>query len=67
MAHQLSELSYTYDEHSKKSVYHPIPKPAWMVGDTGDEAEVKTVRVLKSFLPAGTITKIDGSEFAYVS
>ena len=66
MAHQLSELSYTYDEHSKKSTYHPIPKPAWMAVGENTTEEIKKVRVPKSFLPAGTITKIDGSEFAYV-
>lgn len=67
MAHQLSEVAYTYDKHSKKSVYHPIPKPDWMVNKTNEDEKPKTVRVKKSFLPAGVITRVDGSEFAYVS
>lgn len=66
-AHQLSEVSYGYDKNTQKSTYHPIPKPAWMQVDGDKPPEEKKVRVRSSFLPMGTITRIDGTEHEYIS
>lgn len=57
----LSDRAWHYDQNSKTSKYHPIPKPSWMA----PRIEPKTIRIHRSFLPAGLVIRGDGTEVTY--
>ena len=59
--YRLSELAYTYDKASKQSRYQPIAKPYWMA----PPIQPPSVRIHRSFLPAGVGIRGDGSETTY--
>ena len=54
-ARALSDLAYSYDKHTKKATFRPLPRPGWMVY----EKKVKTVRIRRSMLPVGNIIRLD--------
>lgn len=50
----LSEMAYSYDKGSKKSRFHPLPRPGWMVGLLLS----KPRRVHRDMLPMGVVVEI---------
>ena len=53
----LSELAYPYNESTKKSQFHPLPRPHWMK-ETVIVKPIKKVRIPKSMLPVGIVRKL---------
>lgn len=53
----MSELAYSYDEASKKSKFHPLPRPHWMKENVISKP-VQKVKILKSMLPVGIVRKL---------
>lgn len=51
----LSELSYKYDKHSKKSRFIPTPKPNWMVSDD----KPRMIKMRRDMIPMGEIINLD--------
>lgn len=49
---QTTELAYPYDSQTKKSNYHPLPRPVWMRAKVGPPPKP---RVLKKLMPVGNI------------
>lgn len=47
------DLSFQYDESSKKSKYHPLPKPYWM--NEAVDAKIEKTKIPVSLLPYGVI------------
>lgn len=57
----LSEIAYPYNPTTKKSVYKPLPRPAWMSG-TPRVVAGTVVKFQKGMLPVGAIVGEDGRE-----
>lgn len=58
----LTELGYHYDEHTKKSRFIPVVRPAWMV--EGDNAQSRRApsRVPRRLVPQGLVVDLSGME-----
>lgn len=57
----LSELAYPYDPSSKKSKFHPLPRPSWMSEDI-ILSQPKNMKIPKFMMPVGIIKKLDTNE-----
>jgi len=57
--YSLSEIAYPYNKNTKKSEFHPLPRPVWMQKEI---KEVKKIKMLKSMLPVGNVTDVSGME-----
>ncbi len=51
---QLNELAYQYDEATKKSIFKPLPRPAWMSPAPRMSPETKH-KVKSNIMPVGMI------------
>jgi hypothetical protein len=52
----LSQMAYSYDKVSKKSRFHPLPRPSWMVS----LVPAKPRRVHRDMLPMGVVIDLSG-------
>ena len=52
----MSELAYSYNEHTKTSEFNPLERPMWMRGKV---KPTKKVKVKASMLPVGIVLKWD--------
>ena len=50
----LSEVAYPYNESTKKTEFHPLSRPSWMLEEV---PAIKKVKILKSMLPVGKIVR----------
>jgi hypothetical protein len=57
--YSLSEVAYPYNKSTKKSEFHPLPRPVWMQKEI---KEVKKIKMLRSMLPVGNVTDVSGME-----
>lgn len=55
----LSEVSRGYDSSSKKSVFHPLPRPDWMRPIAPKRQAVKTVKMPAGMIPSGNVVALD--------
>jgi hypothetical protein len=53
----LTELAYPYSETTKKSSFHPLPRPDWM-----KNIVPRVTKILKRFMPMGNIIGEEQSE-----
>jgi hypothetical protein len=51
-AWQTNELAYPYNKDTKKSDFHPLPRPAWMRIKAGPPPKT---RIPKKMMPVGNI------------
>lgn len=58
----LTEIAYPYNSTTKKSVFHPLDRPAWMRGVAGVPLPAQKVRFHKHMIPVGRIIGEDGNE-----
>jgi hypothetical protein len=58
----MSEIAYPYNEQTKKSIFHPLERPAWM---RGKPKPAKKVKIKASMLPVGTVLKWDTDKNEY--
>jgi len=49
---QLTELAYPYNSSSKKSEFHPLPRPSWMKTKAGPP---KASRIRRELMPVGNV------------
>lgn len=47
----LTELAYPYDKSSKKSIFHPLNRPAWMYV----RKEIRKVKIAARMMPVGNV------------
>jgi hypothetical protein len=47
----LTEIAYPYDKGSKKSIFHPLERPAWMYV----KKEIRKTRIPARMLPVGNV------------
>ena len=52
----LSEMAYSYNKHTKKATFKPLPRPNWMVVRDGG----KPRRIRRDMLPVGVIIDLSG-------
>ena len=57
----LSEIAYPYDKASKKSKFHPLKRPIWMVRGTRLKEPPK-IKIEKRFIPVGNVIRYDNTK-----
>jgi len=56
----LSEVAYPYDKATKRQIFKPLHRPAWMVALQKDRKPKNWGKILKSVLPVGRIEQRGG-------
>ncbi len=62
----LSEVAYGMNESTKKTEFHPLPRPKWMSEEI-IAPPVKKVKILKSMMPVGKIVRWGNPDEAIVN
>lgn len=52
----LSEMAYEYDKTTKKSKYHPLPRPSWMQPIIPKQLPI--IKIPKALMPVGNIVNL---------
>jgi hypothetical protein len=55
----LSEMSYEYNNSTKKSHFKPLPRPDWMKGVVGKPKPVPKIKMPVRMMPVGNIFNLD--------